>query len=440
MLFPEIIRRKRDGGRLEPGLINEIISEYARDRIPDYQMAALLMAVYFRGLDRDELAAWTSAMLHSGDVMDFSDVPGPKVDKHSTGGVGDKISIPLAPLVAACGANVPMISGRGLGHTGGTLDKLESIPGFTTRLDPAAFRANLKMNGVAMLGQTENIVPADKRMYALRDVTGTVESIPLIAASIMSKKLAEGISGLVLDVKVGSGAFMKTVERAAELARTLVAVGVANGVETTAFLTDMDAPLGNTVGNAMEIAESIDILKGAGPADTTELTVVFGAEMLRLAGVARTADDGRSAMLAAISSGAGLERFRRMVAAQGGNPEVADDPGLLPRARRTIGVRPSRPGFVGSVDCSGVGIAALILGGGRRTKEDGIDPAVGIRILARRGDLVGAGDDIAVIEYNDDRNLSEASAMVRDAFRMADSAPLKGPLVIDVVRGGPASN
>jgi len=433
MLFAEIIRRKRDGSRLDPETIAEVIAEYAADRIPDYQMAALLMAVFFRGLEEDELRAWTSAMLHSGDVMDFSDIPGPKVDKHSTGGVGDKISIPLAPLVAACGASVPMISGRGLGHTGGTLDKLESIPGFTTRLEPARFRAVLRENGVAMLGQTENIVPADKRMYALRDVTGTVESIPLIAASIMSKKLAEGISGLVLDVKVGSGAFMKTRARATELARTLVAVGAGNGVRTTAFLTDMDAPLGNTVGNALEVRESIEILKGCGPADTTELTVVFGAEMLRLAGMATSIDDGRSAISSAIASGAGLDKFRKMVAAQGGNPAVADDPGLLPTAAHTVGVKPSRAGFVGSVDCAGVGIASLILGGGRRTKEDGIDPAVGARILARRGEFVGAGDDLAVIEYNDDRNLAEAARIIRDAFAIVDAPSVPGPLVIDVI-------
>lgn len=433
MLFSEIIRRKRDGSRLDPQTIAEVIAEYAADRIPDYQMAALLMAVFFRGLDEGELRAWTSAMLHSGDVMDFSDIPGPKVDKHSTGGVGDKISIPLAPLVAACGTSVPMISGRGLGHTGGTLDKLESIPGFTTRLDPARFRAVLRENGVAMLGQTENIVPADKRMYALRDVTGTVESIPLIAASIMSKKLAEGISGLVLDVKVGSGAFMKTRERATELARTLVAVGAGNGVRTTAFLTDMDAPLGNTVGNALEVRESIEILQGRGPADTTELTVAFGAEMLCLAGVAASIDEGRSAISSAIASGAGLEKFRKMVDAQGGNPAVVDNPGLLPTAAHTVGVKPSRSGFVGSVDCAGVGIASLILGGGRRTKEDGIDPAVGVRILARRGECVGAGDDLAIIEYNDDRNLSEAARMIRDAFVIGDAPSAPGPLVIDVI-------
>lgn len=436
MLFAEVIRHKRDGGTLDPGVIAELIADYAKDRIPDYQMAALLMAVYFRGLDAGELRAWTSAMLHSGDVMDFSDIPGPKVDKHSTGGVGDKISVPLAPLVAACGANVPMISGRGLGHTGGTLDKLESIPGFVTRMDLTAFRNALRKNGVAMLGQTENIVPADKRMYALRDVTGTVESIPLIAASIMSKKLAEGICGLVLDVKVGSGAFMKTRERALELARTLVAVGAGNGVETTAFITDMDAPLGNTVGNALEIRESIEILQGRGPKDTTALTVEFGAEMLRLAGLAGSIADGRAAISGAIASGAGLEKFRRMVLAQGGDPAVADNPDLLPKASGQVGIRSARPGYVSSIDCARVGTASLILGGGRRRKEDDIDPAVGVRVLATRGDFVGPDDDIAVIEYNDERSLAEASAMLRDAFVTGDAPVAPVPLIIDVISSG----
>lgn len=438
MLIAEIIRRKRDGGRLAPDEIRTLISDYSRDLVPDYQMAALLMAVYFRGLDASELSVWTSAMLHSGDVMDFSDIPGAKVDKHSTGGVGDKISIPLAPLVAACGALVPMISGRGLGHTGGTLDKLESIPGFVTGLDTDAFRVALRRNSVAMLGQTENIVPADKRMYALRDVTGTVESIPLIAASIMSKKLAEGISGLVLDVKVGSGAFMKTRERAMELARTLVAIGGGNGVETTAFLTDMDAPLGNTVGNALEIRESIDILRGQGPADTTALTVEFGGEMLRLASVASSTQEGQAMIRHAISSGTGLERFGRMVREQGGNPAVVDDPDLLPTAGRRVGVKASRPGCISSIDCAGVGIASLVLGGGRRTKEDGIDPSVGIRILAKRGQMVGPSDDIAIIEYNDDSHLPEAVAMLERAFVVGDAPPAPAPLIIDVISSSPA--
>lgn len=434
MLFAEIIRAKRDGERLAPDLISQLISAYSVDDVPDYQMAALLMAVFFRGLDDSELWAWTSAMLHSGDVMDFSDIPGPKIDKHSTGGVGDKISIPLAPLVAACGVNVPMISGRGLGHTGGTLDKLESIPGFRTIIGLDEFRSALAENGVAMLGQTENIVPADKRMYSLRDVTGTVESIPLIAASIMSKKLAEGISGLVLDVKVGSGAFMKTRQQATALARTLVAVGKTGGVSTTAFLTDMDEPLGDTVGNALEVAESVRILRGEGPADTTALTVELGAEMLCLAGVATGMDSGRAAIRNAVYSGTGLDRFRAMVAAQGGNPAVADDLSVLPEAAHVKGVRASGSGYVTAVDCEKVGLASLVLGGGRRRKEDDIDPAVGVRILARRGTFVGLGDDIAVLEYNSDVALHEAESMLQDAFTISEEQVEKGPLVLDVIR------
>lgn len=435
MLFSQQIRFKRDGGALSPESIRSFIAEYASDRIPDYQMAAMLMAVFFRGLDGDELWAWTDAMLRSGDVMDFSDIPGAKVDKHSTGGVGDKISIPLAPLVAACGVSVPMISGRGLGHTGGTLDKLESIPGFRTRVGLNEFRRALKANGVAMLGQTENIVPADKRMYALRDVTGTVESIPLIAASIMSKKLAEGISGLVLDVKVGGGAFMKNVEQARELAKTLVAVGQAGGVKTTAFLTDMDEPLGSMVGNALEIVESIQILRNEGPADTTGLTVELGARMLVLGGVVRSQDEGRARITGAIASGAGLEKFRAMVAAQGGNPAVADDLSILPRAARQVGVKAFRAGYITAIDCEKVGIASLVLGGGRRRKEDEIDPAVGVRILARRGTFVSAGDDVAVIEYNSDSSLALASDLLSSAFQVGEEMVPAGPLVIDVIDG-----
>ena len=431
MLFSQQIRFKRDGRALQPEAIRSFIREYASDMIPDYQMAAMLMAVFFRGLNPDELWAWTDAMLRSGDVMDFSDIPGAKVDKHSTGGVGDKISIPLAPLVASARER-PDVSGRGLGHTGGTLDKLESYRGSADR---DRCLTALLANGVAMLGQTENIVPADKRMYSLRDVTGTVESIPLIAASIMSKKLAEGISGLVLDVKVGSGAFMKSVDQARELARTLVAVGQAGGVRTTAFLTDMDEPLGNMVGNALEIVESVQILRNEGPVDTTALTVELGARMLLLGGVVVSHEEGRARILGAIASGAGLDKFRAMIAAQGGNPAVADDLSILPRAARQIGVKASGNGYVTAVDCEKVGIASLLVGGGRRRKEDEIDPAVGVRILARRGTFVSGGDDVAVIEYNSDASLDAASKLLSSAFSIGDEMVPAGPLVIDVIDG-----
>ena len=433
MLMTEVIRRKRDGGTLDADVIREVIAGCTAGTIPDYQMAALLMAVYLRGLDHVELAAWADAMLRSGEVFDLSAIPGAKVDKHSTGGVGDKISIPLAPLVAACGVRVPMISGRGLGHTGGTLDKLESIPGFRTDLSAQRFVEGVAGVGTCMIGQTESIVPADKRIYALRDVTGTVESIPLISASIMSKKLAEGISGLVLDVKVGSGAFMKTVERARELARTMVGIGAVAGVKVVALLTDMSQPIGWAVGNALEIEESIEVLRWRGPADTTDLVVALGGVMLVLGGVARDRAEGEARIREAIASGAGLAKFREMVAFQGGDPRVADDPGLLPRARSQVPVRAPRAGFVTAIDCEKVGLAALVIGGGRQTKEDAIDPAVGLRVHARLGSRVEADEPLVTVHCNDPANLARCGALVREAWRIGDEPCPTGPMVIETV-------
>ena len=372
-------------------------------------------------------------MLHSGDVFDLSRLPGRKVDKHSTGGVGDKISIPLAPLVAACGVKVPMISGRGLGHTGGTLDKLESIPGFRTDLSPARFIEGVATIGTCMIGQTESIVPADKRMYALRDVTGTVESIPLIAASILSKKLAEGISGLVLDVKVGSGAFMKTRERARALAHALVGLGNRSGVQTVAYLTDMNEPIGWAVGNALEIEESIEVLRGEGPADTVGLVVTLGGRMLALGGAAASQDGGEARIRAAIADGSGLEVFRRMVAFQGGDARAVDDPGLLPVARASRDVEAPRTGNVQAIDCEQVGLAALVLGGGRQRKEDRIDPAVGLRMRARLGAEVKAGEPLATILFNDASKVPEAEALVRDAFVIGGGRVSAAPQVLEVV-------
>ncbi len=433
MLMAEVIRRKRDGGTLDEATIREVISGLVAGEVPDYQAAALLMAVYFRGLDDAELVAWTQAMLHSGDVFDLSGVPGGKVDKHSTGGVGDKVSIPLAPLVAACGVRVPMISGRGLGHTGGTLDKLESIPGFRTGLAPARFVEGVATVGACMIGQTESIVPADKRLYALRDVTGTVESIPLIAASILSKKLAEGISGLVLDVKVGSGAFMKTLDRARELARTLVGLGNRSGVRTVAFLTDMNQPIGWAVGNALEIEESVEVLRGVGPEDTVELVVTLGGRMLVLGGAAATQAEGEARIRRAIDDGSGLQAFRRMVAFHGGDPAVADDPSRLPQAARTVDVPAPRDGVVQAIDCERVGLAALVLGGGRRRKEDAIDPAVGLRVRARLGSGVWAGDPLVTLHVNDGANESEAAALVREAYVLGAAPVTAGSRVLEVV-------
>ncbi|MGA8893537.1 MAG: thymidine phosphorylase, partial [Anaeromyxobacteraceae bacterium] len=334
----EVIHRKRDGRPVPPDAIAELVARYAEGAVPDYQMAAFCMAVYFRGMPEPELQALTGAMLRSGDVLDLSDIPGPKVDKHSTGGVGDKTSLALAPLAAACGVVVPMVSGRGLGHTGGTLDKLESIPGFRIHLPVERFREVLASVGACLIGQTERIAPADRKLYALRDLTATVESIPLIAASIMSKKLAEGIDGLVLDVKVGSGAFMKQLPQARELARTLVGIGRGMGKDVSALVTDMDQPLGVAVGNALEVKEILELLHGRGPADLRALTVELGAEMLLLAGAAATPAEGRARIEQAIDDGRGFRKLQEIVLAQGGDPRALAEPDRLPRAARTVEV------------------------------------------------------------------------------------------------------
>lgn len=429
----EVIRRKRDGGRLDGDLIRQVIEAVTTGQVPDYQVAALLMAIYFRGLDGEELRVWTDAMLRSGDVFDLSDISGPKIDKHSTGGVGDKISIPLAPLVAACGVRVPMISGRGLGHTGGTLDKLESMPGFRTDLSPERFVQGVREVGTCLIGQTDRIVPADRRLYALRDVTGTVESIPLIAASILSKKLAEGISGLVLDVKVGSGAFMKTEERARELADTLVTLGESSGVRTVACLTDMDEPIGWAVGNALEIEESLEVLRGGGPADTVELVEVLGGQMLVLGGLAQSAEDGIARIREARRRGEGLEVFQRMVAFQGGDPRLIEDPTLLPRARWEAEFRAEVEGVVEEVDCERVGLAVLVLGGGRLRKEDPVDPAVGLRVRVHRGDRVRPGDPLATLCFNDPERRSQAEALLRGAWRIGTEPRPRRPRLLGLV-------
>ena len=429
MLVADLIRRKRDGERLDAGEVRQFIAGVTDGSIADYQTAAMLMAIYFQGLDGEELAAWSDAMLRSGDVLELRSVAAPKVDKHSTGGVGDKISLPLAPAVAACGVAVPMISGRGLGHTGGTLDKLESIPGFRVDLDAAAFEAQVARLGACLIGQTARIAPADRKLYALRDVTGTVESIPLIASSIMSKKLAEGIDALVLDCKVGSGAFMKTLERARELARTIAAIGDAAGKRVTTVLSDMNQPIGRAVGNASEVAETIEVLRGDGPADTRALTVALGAEMLALAGVG----DGAARIARALDGGAALEKFREIVRAQGGDPRVCDQPeAILPRAPEETPVRARRPGRVAAVDAEAVGTAVVLLGGGRRRKEDRVDPAVGVTVLARLGDEVREGQPLALVHHRGDA--AAAAAMIAEAYLIEDQAPAPPPLIHDIMR------
>ena len=428
----EIIHRKRDGHAIPPEEIAALVRGFTAGEIPDYQMAAFCMAVYFRGMDDAEVGALTRAMLESGDVLDLSSIPGLKVDKHSTGGVGDKISLPLAPLVAACGVRVPMVSGRGLGHTGGTLDKLEAIPGFRVDLPVERFRALVAELGCCLIGQTARIAPADKRLYALRDVTATVESIPLIAGSIMSKKLAEGIDGLVLDVKVGGGAFMKTLEDARRLARTLAAIGRTMGKRVTALLTDMSQPLGSAVGNALEVEESIEILRGRGPADVRALTVELGAEMLLLGGAAATPGEARAAIAAAIADGSGLALFRRIVEAQGGDPRAVDDPSRLPRSSLLLDVAAPEAGVVEAIDAEAVGLAAMALGAGRARVEDRIDPAAGIMVHKRLGDPVARGEPLCTLHGGTGGEPpGRVAARAAAAWRIGPGPAAIPPLVIE---------
>ncbi len=429
----ELIRRKRDGGTLAPDEIGALLRAYTDGTLPDYQAAALLMAVCLRGLDARELSAWTDVMLHSGDVLDLSELPGVKVDKHSTGGVGDMISLPLAPLVAACGVVVPMVSGRGLGHTGGTLDKLEAIPGFRVDRSVEEFRAQLRQLGCCLIGQTERLAPADRKLYALRDVTGTVESIPLIASSIMSKKLAEGIDALVLDVKVGSGAFMKSLDDAQRLARTLVGIGRSAGKRVTAFLTDMDQPLGRRVGNSLEVLEAILTLTGMGSPDVRELVLALGTEMLLLAGVATEPTAARQQLVGAIDSGQALAKFAAVVEAQGGDPRAILEQ-RLPEVRTASVVTAGRAGAVIAIDAQEIGLASLALGAGRLRKEDAIDPAVGIELLRKVGESVGRSEPIASLHHRDGRGLDEARRRVERAYRIGEEAPPRRPLVIEVMR------
>lgn len=430
----ELITTKRDGDALPPDALRWIISEYTADRIPDYQMSAFLMAIVFNGMSSTELGAWTDAMLHSGDVLDLSAVTKPKIDKHSTGGVGDKISIPLAPIVAACGIAVPMMSGRGLGHTGGTLDKLESIKGFSTTIDPSDFADQLDDLGVAMVGQSETLVPADRRIYALRDATGTVPSVPLISSSIMSKKLAEDLDGLLLDVKVGSGAFMKTVEEATTLAETMVGIGERHGTPVTALLTNMSQPLGRAVGNANEIAESIDVLRGGGPEDVRKLTVRFAVEMLLLAGE-RDVDTANARVTEAIDSGAAFEVMVALVQRQGGDPAVIENTDLLPSAAHEHVLVAPRSGVVTRCDAFEIGIAGVRLGAGRATKEDDVDPAVGFLIEAKAGDLVDKGEPLARIAYNDESKLNSAIEALTCAWDIASEIGDEPGSSVDLILG-----
>jgi len=430
----DLIRKKRDQQELTPAEINYFVHAYTASEIPDYQASAWLMAALIRGLTRAETAALTDAMLHSGEVLDLSELQGAKVDKHSTGGVGDKTSLILAPLAAAGGLLVPMISGRGLGHTGGTLDKLEAIPGFNVNLSLADFRRILGKCGCAMIGQTAQIAPADRKLYALRDVTGTVESPYLICASIMSKKLAEGLDALVLDVKTGSGAFMKKEEDARFLAELMVETGKRMGKRVVALLTDMDQPLGCYVGNALEVIESIDVLQGKGPDDLRNLCLELGGWMFYLGGVSQTVEQGKERAASLIASGEALEKFANMIALQGGDRNVVDNPKLLPKAKHTIEVKSAQSGNVVRIECEAVGVANVILGGGREKKEDAIDPAVGLVLHKKVGDPVSAGETICTIHHNEDSRADRARRLVLQSYRIEDSEGKPRAMVQGVIQ------
>jgi pyrimidine-nucleoside phosphorylase len=435
--FPQdLIIRKRDGGALTRAEIEFFARGVADGRFADYQASALLMAIFWRGMTAQETAWLTDAMMRSGEVIDLQDLPGAKVDKHSTGGVGDKVSLILAPLAAACGLVVPMMSGRGLGHTGGTLDKLEAIPGFRVMLSVPEFRAILQKVGAAMIGQTPQVVPADRKLYSLRDVTGTVECIPLICASIMSKKLAEGIDSLVLDVKFGKGAFMKSKEQALTLARAMVEVGRAADKPVWAQLTAMNQPLGRAAGHTTEVIESIECLKGRGPQDLMEVTLALTGHMLVLGGIAADAADARQRMDTAIADGSALDKFRQMCVAQGGEQRVIEDYSILPTAEKQVEVRApaDATGFVSEVDALKCGHAIMALGGGRAAVTDQVDHAVGIADLIKIGEPVGAGTRLCTLHVNDDERGARAEAFIREAVRFAAMPPSIEPLVQELIR------
>jgi thymidine phosphorylase len=416
----DVIRAKRDGHVLSDAQIDWVVDAYTKGVVADEQMSALAMAILLRGMTPGEIARWTAAMIASGERLDLSGVQRPTADKHSTGGVGDKITLPLTPLVAACGAAVPQLSGRGLGHTGGTLDKLESIPGWRASLTNDEFRTQLREVGAVICAAGDGLAPADRKLYALRDVTGTVEAIPLIASSIMSKKIAEGTGALVLDVKVGSGAFMKDVGQARELARTMVELGKASGVRTVALLTDMNTPLGLAVGNAVEVTESLEVLSGGGPADVVELTLALAREMLDAAGL-KDADPAK-----ALESGAAMDSWRAMIRAQGGDPDAA-----LPTARTTELVRADRDGVVAAIDAYDIGLAAWRLGAGRARKEDPVSAGAGVLLKVRPGDAVRAGDTLLELRTDEESRIGSARDVAAGAVVIADRAPDRAKLLID---------
>jgi len=436
MMAARVIAKKRDGEPLSAAEIGQFFGAYSRGEVAEYQMAAFLMAVCFRGMQPEELAALVEAILESGITVDLSSIPGKKVDKHSTGGVGDKVSLVLAPLVASLGVPVPMMSGRGLGHSGGTVDKLESIPGFRTDLTVAEYRSQLERIGCALISQTAEVAPLDRRLYALRDVTATVESIPLIASSIMSKKLAEGIDALLLDVKVGNGAFLPEPERAELLARTMIGIGRTHGKDVVALLTAMDRPLGFAIGNALEVAESIEVLRGGGPPDLRELTLVQAAEMLLLGGAAPDAERARAAAASALADGRAAACFQDIIEAQGGDPAVVDDPAILPVAPVELTLRAVADGWVGAMDVRAIGQASVALGAGRLTLDAAIDPAVGFHVTVKPGDRVEVGGLLALVHARNEAAGQQAAAQLDRAIPVVPAPPAPAlPLLVSRLEG-----
>jgi pyrimidine-nucleoside phosphorylase len=434
MRIVDIIEKKRNGERLSKEEIVQLVDGYTKEDLPDYQMAALLMAVWFRGMDDQETSDLTMAMLDSGETVDLSGISGTTVDKHSTGGVGDTTTFVVAPLVAACGLSVAKMSGRGLGHTGGTLDKLESIPGFQVNQSRKRFVEIVERCGLAVIGQTADLAPADKKLYALRDVTGTIDSIPLIASSIMSKKLAAGSDAIVLDVKTGSGAFMRQADAAKELARTMVDIGTAAGTPTIAAITDMNQPLGLAVGNAIEVWEAVEILRGERTGDLLTVSMELATQMLRAGGVVDNDAEAKERLSAALSSGRALERFACMIEAQGGDPAVTEDRSRLPQPAMQTEVTADQDGYVTEIHAAEIGLASMVLGAGRAKKDDAIDHAVGLLMHKRIGDTVRRGEALATVYVNDVTNREEATRRVLGAVRIGDHEPNVPPLVYDVVR------
>jgi pyrimidine-nucleoside phosphorylase len=429
----DLIHRKRDGEELTPEEITALVDGYTRNEIPDYQMSAFLMAVFYSGMTDREVSSLTESMMRSGEIVDLSSIPGMKVDKHSTGGVGDKTSLISAPLAAAAGVIVPMISGRGLGHTGGTLDKLEAIPGFRTDLTIEEFKTQLAAHGLAFIGQTPEVAPADGKLYSLRDATATVESIPLIASSIMSKKLAVGLDAIVLDVKVGTGAFMKRQTDARKLAQMMVGIGRRMDKRVQALITDMNQPLGYAVGNALEVMEVSQTLQNAGPTDLTRISLELAARMIFLAKLVPTLDEAREIAQQKLLDGSGYRKFKEVIAAQGGNPQVLDRFELLPNATGVREIASPRAGYISAIDAEGIGRASSMIGAGRNLKEDSIDPAVGVILEVKVSQKIEAGAVLCRLYYTSEENVEEASQQIEDAFRISASAPEERELILEVV-------